>query len=523
MLTIDPDVLASPFFNEPLLSFSHTEAVAMQTALAQVEAQLGREYPHIIGGDRIRTSSRIRSINPADPSQVIGVHHEADGVLVDRAIHTATHAFDHWRRSSLETRVRILLAAAALVRLRKMEFSAWLTYEVGKNWREADAEVAEAIDFLEFYAREAVRLSRSMTPIQNPGEHDVMQYIPLGVCAVLPPWNFPLAILAGMTAAATVCGNTVVLKPSPEAPTIAAIFVELLETCGLPAGIVNLLQGGADVGRALVEHPLTRVIAFTGSKVAGLDIHERAAQRRSGQRWIKRTILEMGGKDAIIVDRDADMAAAVDGVVAAAFGYNGQKCSACSRVIVDEPIYDEFMDQLVAKAGALRPGEPVANGDVGPVINELAYRRVLEYIRIGTNEGRLALGGHALTPPEDGYTIAPTILTDVESHARICQEEIFGPVLAVLRARGFEHAIELANDTEYGLTGAVYSLNQSRLNRARADFHVGNLYLNRKCTGALVGAHPFGGFNMSGTDSKTGGSDYLLLFTQGKTVAEQLP
>ena len=516
------DRLAIPFANEPLLRFDDAESAAMRQALARVSADLGREYPLIIGGSRVHTATRLSSVNPARPSQVVGVHAEADATTADRAVSAALDAFDTWRFAPVDERAGLLLRVAAEVRTRRLELSAWLAFEIGKNWREADAEVAEAIDFLEFYAREAIRLAESAPPIQFPGERGQLAYIPVGVCAVLPPWNFPFAILAGLTTAAIVCGNTAVVKPSPEAPTIAAIFMEILEHCGLPDGVVNLLQGGVDVGKALVEHPKTRVIAFTGSKAAGLDIHQRAAQRRPGQAGIKRTVLEMGGKDAIIVDREADLDEAVEGVVAAAFGFNGQKCSACSRVIVDEAVYDEFVAKLVPAGIALQHGDPTANAAVGPVINEAAYRRVLEYIETGAREGRILLGGRALTPAAEGYYIAPTIVADVENDARICQEEIFGPVLAVLRARNFEHAIDLANDTEYGLTGAVFSRNRSKLDRARERFHVGNLYLNRKCTGAMVGAHPFGGFNMSGTDSKAGGPDYLLLFTQAKTIAERV-
>ena len=521
-LTGSADLAVAPFANEPLLRFDDAESAAMQRALERVGGALGRAYPLVIGGERVQTAATLTSINPARPSQIVGLHAEANVEIADRAVAAALNAFEAWRWVPAGERAALLVRVASEIRARKLEISSWLVYEVGKNWHEADAEVAEAIDFLEFYAREAMRLSHSAPPIQFPGERGEFSYIPLGVCVVLPPWNFPLAILAGMTMAAVVCGNTVVVKPSPEAPTIASVFMEILERCGVPAGVVNLLQGGVDVGKALVEHPKTRVIAFTGSKVAGLDIHQRAAQRRPGQAWIKRTVLEMGGKDAIIVDREADLDAAVEGVVAAAFGFSGQKCSACSRVIADAAIYDQFLQKLIPAAGALLHGDPATNPAIGPVINDAAYRRVLDYLDVGAREGRVVLGGSALTPAADGYFLAPTIIADVQSDARICQEEIFGPVLAVLRARDFEHALDLANDTEYGLTGAVYGRNPATLDRARERFHVGNLYLNRKCTGAMVGAHPFGGFNMSGTDSKAGGPDYLLHFTQAKSIAERV-
>jgi len=329
--------------------------------------------------------------------------------------------------------------------------------------------------------------------------------------------------MAGMTTAAIVCGNTVVLKPSSDSPTIAARFFAVLEEAGMPPGVVNFCPGsGASFGNAIVEHPHTRFIAFTGSKDVGLDIHARAAQPRPGQIWIKRTILEMGGKDSIIVDADADIESAVEGVAVSAFGFNGQKCSACSRAIVDDKIYDVFIDRLRERVSQMKTGDPAANAYSGPVVNEAAYKSILGYIEAGKREGRLLNGGEAATKPEDGYFIPPTVFVDVAPTARIAQEEIFGPVLAVIRSRNFEESLAIANNTEYGLTGAVYSNTPERLERASRDFHVGNLYLNRKCTGAMVGAHPFGGFNMSGTDSKAGGPDYLYLFTQAKSVAMKL-
>jgi 1-pyrroline-5-carboxylate dehydrogenase len=345
----------------------------------------------------------------------------------------------------------------------------------------------------------------------------------MGVCAVIPPWNFPFAIMAGMTAAAIVTGNTVILKPSSESPTIAARFLDVLEEAGMPPGVVNLCPGsGSTFGNAIVEHPKTRLIAFTGSKEVGLDIHARAAQAKPGQVWIKRTILEMGGKDSVVVSTDCDLDAAVEGVVAAAFGFNGQKCSACSRAIVEEPVYDVFLERVQERVQMLRVGDPAGNANIGPVVSRSAMDTILSYIEVGKGEGRLLAGGHAVANAEGGYYVEPTVIADVAPTARIAQEEIFGPVLAVIRAKDYDHALEIANNTEYGLTGAVYSSSREKLEHARLKFHVGNLYFNRKCTGAMVGAHPFGGFNMSGTDSKAGGPDYLLLFTQAKSVAEKL-
>ncbi len=341
--------------------------------------------------------------------------------------------------------------------------------------------------------------------------------------AVIPPWNFPFAIMAGMTAAAIVCGNTVILKPSVDAPTIASKFVELMEEIGLPDGVINLCAGeGPEFGSAVVAHPQTRFIAFTGSKAVGLEIHERAAKTQPGQIFIKRTVLEMGGKDSIIVEADCDLDAAVEGVVASAFGFSGQKCSACSRAIVEESIYDVFCDRLKERVAKIKVGDPVENFYNGPVISEKAYRKVLDYIKIGKGEGRLLHGGEAIETESGGYYIAPTVIADVAPKARISLEEVFGPVLAVIKSRGFDDALAIANNTEYGLTGSVYSSSREKLDRARKEFHVGNLYFNRKSTGAMVGAHPFGGFNMSGTDSKAGGPDYLLLFTQGKSVGEKV-
>jgi 1-pyrroline-5-carboxylate dehydrogenase len=511
------------FSNEPFTGFHHPDmARAMREALRKVADQLGHEYDLVIGGQRLRTQEKIVSINPARPAQVVGVHQQAGVQHVELAMQAALAAFESWRQVPVQERVSLLLNAAEMIRERKFEFCAWLTYEVGKNWAEADADVGETIDFLEFYAREALRLAAATTPIQYPGERNELHYIPLGAGAVISPWNFPFAIMAGMTAAAIVCGNTVVLKPSTFAPTMAAKFLDVLEAAGMPPGVVNLCQGGAEFGSALVEHPQVRFISFTGSKKVGLEIHERAARTAPGQKWIKRTVLEMGGKDAIIVDSDCDLDAAVTGVVASAFGFNGQKCSACSRAIVDDRIYDVFLQKLQDKVERLQVGDPVENADMGPVVNDLAHNKVLQYIEIGKSEGRLLHGGQAIATPDGGYYLAPTVFADVAPTARIAQEEIFGPVLAVIRSHSFEESLAIANNTEYGLTGAVYSASRDRLELARHSFHVGNLYFNRKCTGAMVGAHPFGGFNMSGTDSKAGGPEYLLLFTQAKSVAEKL-
>jgi 1-pyrroline-5-carboxylate dehydrogenase len=512
----------SPFSNEPFTDFSTSENKrAMLEALDRARAELGQTYDLIIAGSDVQTATTFNSVNPANPLEIIGTHYAASAGEANAAVEAAQFAFASWKMTPAADRVDLLVRVADLIRQRHFDFCAWLTLEVGKNWAEADADVGETIDFLEFYAREALRLDAATTPIQFPGERNLLRYVPLGVGAVIPPWNFPLAIMAGMTAASIVCGNTVVLKPSPDAPTIAARFLALMEEAGLPDGVVNLVQGGPEVGRTLVEHSQVRFIAFTGSKKVGLEIHERAARTQPGQHFIKRTILELGGKDTIVVDADCDLDAAVDGVTAASFGFNGQKCSACSRVIVESSIYDIFCDRLKERVGALTIGAPADNFQTGPVINEVAKKRVLDYIAIGNTEGKLLTGGSAARTPGGGYYIAPTVFVDVAPTARLSQEEIFGPVLAVIRSNSFDESLAIANNTEYGLTGAIYSSSREKLNRARDEFHVGNLYFNRKCTGAMVGAHPFGGFNMSGTDSKAGGPDYLTLFTQAKSIAEK--
>ena len=514
---------SGPFVTEPFFEFRNEEnARRMRAAIAKVRGQLGREYDLIIGGKRIKTTDKIKSLNPAKPSEIVGIHQKAGKEHVEPAMNAALKAFESWSRTSVEERAGLLFRAADLLRQRKMEFMAWLVFEVSKNWAEADADISETIDFCEFYAREALRLSKAQTPIQLPGESDTLHYIPLGVGAVIPPWNFPCAIMAGMTLASIVSGNTVVLKPSSDSPTIAAKFVELLEECGMPEGVVNFCPGsGATFGDAIVAHPKTRYIAFTGSREVGLNINKVAANQAPGQLWIKRTILEMGGKDAIIVDADADIDAAVEGVAQAAFGFQGQKCSACSRAIIDERVYDKFLQMLKARVEKIQVGDPAENASIGAVINEGSMKTILSYIEQGKKDGRLITGGAPATEAGEGFFIQPTVIADIQPKSKLEQEEIFGPVLAVIKARGFDHALEIANDTEFGLTGAVYTSSRDKIERAIREFQVGNLYINRKCTGAMVGAHPFGGFNMSGTDSKSGGPDYLYLFTQAKAVGEK--
>jgi 1-pyrroline-5-carboxylate dehydrogenase len=440
------------------------------------------------------------------------------------ALAAATAAFATWKDTPAAERAAYLFAAADRMRERKHTFSAWMVVEVGKSWPEADGDTAEAIDFLEYYAREMLRLAEgaSLTPIQ--GERNEMVYIPLGVGAVIPPWNFPNAILTGMTSAAIVAGNAVVLKPASTSPAIAWQVASLFYEVGLPPGVLNFVTGpGGAMGDALVDDPRTRFIAFTGSKEVGIRINQRAAAVHPGQLWIKRAILEMGGKDAVVVDETADLDAAATGIVASAFGFQGQKCSAGSRAIIVDAVYDDVVRLVLDKArGMVKVGDPVEPSvTMGPVIDEKAMQKILSYIDTGKQEGELLMGG-GRTEGRDGYFIEPTIFGNVPGDAVIATEEIFGPVLAIIRARDFDDAMKIANATDYGLTGALYSGDRERIERAKREFFVGNLYFNRKCTGALVGVHPFGGFNMSGTDSKAGGPDYLLLFTQPKAMSEKV-
>jgi 1-pyrroline-5-carboxylate dehydrogenase len=443
--------------------------------------------------------------------------------MATRAVDAAHKAFESWKRVPAEQRAQCIFRAAQILRERKFEMSALMCCEVGKTWPEADADTAETIDFCEFYGREMLRLAGPQKLSPMKGEKNFLVYIPLGVGVIIPPWNFPCAIMAGLVSASLVTGNTVVLKPASDSPTIAAKFVEILFEAGVPKEALNFITGpGGGIGDALITHPKTRYIGFTGSKEVGLRISELAGKPSPGQIWIKRTVLEMGGKDSIIVDEEADVDSAAEGVVQSAFGYQGQKCSACSRAIVSEKVYDAFLQKVTerAKKIAVGPSED-PNNYMGPIVSKSAMQTILDYIEVGKKEGRLLAGGGRA--PGDGYFVQPTIIADVDPKARIAQEEIFGPVLAVIKARDFDHALEIANNTEFGLTGGVYSRNPKKLEKAAETFHVGNLYFNRKCTGAMVGAHPFGGFNMSGTDSKAGGRDYLMLFLQAKTVAEKLP
>jgi len=515
----------APFVNEPFTNFALEEnKKAMELALQKVKGELNQEYPLYIGSEKIYTDDKIISINPGNKDEVIGRVSKASQELAEKAMQEALSTFETWKKVSPRERAEYLFKAAHLMRERKHEFSALMVLESGKNWAEADADTAEAIDFIEFYAREMIRLSEThihQPLVKIPGEDNKLSYIPLGVGVVIPPWNFPLAICVGMTTAAVVSGNTVLLKPASTTPVIAHKFVALMEEVGLPAGVINFIPGsGAEVGDYLTTHPKTRFISFTGSKEVGLRINRLAAETQEGQIWIKRLVAEMGGKDGIVVDETADLEAAAQAIVASAFGFQGQKCSAGSRAIIVDSVYDQVVERVIELTNKLEIGLPEANFQVGPVIDQSAYNRILEYIEIGKQEGKLVAGGDKAEG--NGFYIQPTVFVDVQPTARIMLEEIFGPVLAICKASDWKEAIDIFNNTEYGLTGAFFSGVEERIEYALETIHCGNLYINRKCTGALVGVHPFGGFNMSGTDSKAGGFDYLLLFTQAKLTSRKI-
>ncbi|MCI0183017.1 MAG: L-glutamate gamma-semialdehyde dehydrogenase [Acidibacillus sp.] len=511
----------TPFKNEPFVDFSLPQNdKAMRDALAKVKNELGKSYPLIINGEAVFTNETEPSYNPANKEQIIGTVSQADQKLVDQAMEAATQAFKTWRYTSAEVRSSYLLKASAAVRRRKFEFSAWMVYETGKSFAEADADVAEAIDFMEYYAREMLRIDIPVPLVPYEGELNRQIYIPLGVGIVIPPWNFPLAIMAGMATSAIVAGNTILLKPSPNAPIIAAKFVELMQELGLPKGVLNYVPGRPEtIGDYMTGHVDTRFISFTGSRDVGLHIVEHANKRIPGQKWIKRVIAEMGGKDGIVVDSDADLDAAATAIVQSSFGFQGQKCSAASRAIIHKDVYDTVVEKVVQLTKALKMGNPEDNAYVGPVIDDKSFAKVQRYIEIGKTEAKLATGGEL--GPDYGYFIQPTIFIDAKADSRLMQEEIFGPVLGMMKADSFEEAIDIFNSTDYGLTGSVFSQNEEHLAYASERMFCGNLYFNRKCTGALVGVHPFGGFSMSGTDSKTGGPDYLQLFMQAKLVSEK--
>ncbi|WP_019585065.1 L-glutamate gamma-semialdehyde dehydrogenase [Deinococcus apachensis] len=513
---------------QPFTDFTLPENVAAyQAALQKVRSELlGKHYPLVINGERVDTEERLTSLNPCDTCEVVGTTAKATVEDAQRALDGAWEAWEGWKRWDMDARARILLKAAAILKRRRLEACALMSLEVGKNYAEADVEVAEAIDFLEYYARSAMKYAGfgSAETTWFEGEENGLLYLPLGVGVSISPWNFPCAIFLGMLAAPIVAGNCVIAKPAEDSGLIAGFVVDILLEAGLPAGVLQFLPGvGSEVGEYLTTHPKTRFITFTGSRAVGLHINEVAAKVQPGQKWIKKVILELGGKDAMIVDETADLDVAVTAAAQGAFGFNGQKCSAMSRLIVVDEVYDRVVSAFVERAKTLRVGTGEENANVTAVVNEESFEKISQYLQIGREEGQLLLGGEA--PGEvngkKGYYVQPTIFGDVDVRARIAQEEIFGPVVSVFRAHDWQHALEIANSTEYGLTGGVCSNVRERLEQARHEFEAGNLYFNRKITGAIVGVQPFGGYNMSGTDSKAGGPDYLANFLQLKSVTER--
>ncbi|HET7629032.1 MAG TPA: L-glutamate gamma-semialdehyde dehydrogenase [Bacillales bacterium] len=511
-----------PFKHEPFTDFSdESNRNDFKAALKQVKAELGKDYDLIIAGERVPTGSKLTSTNPADKDEVIGTVSMAGKEEVEKAFAAAEEAYKEWSQWDPKVRAEVLFRAAAIVRRRKHEFSAWMVYEAGKPWSQADADTAEGIDFLEYYGRQMLELANGKPINERVGEHNHFFYQPMGTGVTIPPWNFPFAIMLGTTIAPVVTGNTVLLKPAESTPIIAYKAMEALEEAGLPKGVVNYIPGDPqEIGDYLVDHPKTRFVNFTGSRATGTRIYERAAKVQEGQLFLKRVVAEMGGKDTIIVDNEADLDLAADAIVNSAFGFSGQKCSACSRAVIHQDVYDEVLEKAIELTKQLEVGDPAGDPYMGPVINEKQFDKIKNYIEIGKEEGELKVGGE--TDDSKGYFVQPTIFADVDPKARLMQEEIFGPVVAFTKARDFDHMLEIANNTEYGLTGAVISKNRAHLNRARTEFQVGNLYFNRGCTAAIVGYHPFGGFKMSGTDAKAGGPDYLTNFLEAKTVSEML-
>ncbi len=493
-----------------------------ETALTSVLSQVPGIAPVIIGGDTREPAASIVSVNPAQPEMAVA--NAAAGTVADAeaALAAAWEAFPAWAATPASARAEIIHRIGDIMEDRIHEFSAWMTLEAGKNYAESEADTAEAIDFCRYYAHQAIDMAAPVAVYEFPGETNESFLMALGAGVVIPPWNFPLAILCGMTVGPVAAGNTVVLKPASNTPMIGAMFMEAAIAAGVPPGVINYLPGsGGTIGDALVDDPRTRFVNFTGSKEVGLRIAERSAKVHPGQRWLKRSYMEMGGKDALIVDETADLEAAAADAVRSAYGFQGQKCSACSRLILVEEIYDHVLDRVLDLTANLSIGPGVENCAVGPVISAAQHRSILSEIESGRTEAAMVAGGSAIDK-DGGFYIEPTIFADVAPNSRLAQHEIFGPVLSVIKAADFEDALAIANGTEFGLTGGLHSTSEDNLQRAIREFHVGNLYLNRKITGALVGIQPFGGFNMSGSNAKAGGPDYLRLFMEMKSVARRL-
>lgn len=509
--------------HEPFTDFTKEEnQKEFLEALAVVKKDIGKEYPLVIDGKEVTTKDKLVSYNPCNHDEVIGSVSKASTKDIDAAFEAAKKAFPAWSQTNPVARAELLFRAAAIMRRRKHELSATVVKEAGKPWVEADIEVAEGIDFLEYYGRQMIELKDGKKIESRDGESNQYIYTSAGVAVTIPPWNFSAAIMMGTTVAPLVAGNTVLLKPAEPTPIIAAKFVDIMREAGVPDGVLNFVPGEPhEIGDYLVDHKDTALITFTGSKATGLRIMERAAKVQEGQRHLKRVLAEMGGKDTVVVDKDADVETAVNAIVTAAFNFSGQKCSAGSRAVIHEDLYDTVAQRVVEETEKLTLGDSEKYENyLGPVINQKAYDKVTSYIEIGKKEATLLTGDES--DDSTGFFIKPTIFGDAAPDARIMQEEIFGPVLALCKASSYEEAIDIANNTEYGLTGAVISNNVDHLEYAKQNFHVGNLYFNRNCTGAIVGYHPFGGFKLSGTDSKAGGPDYLLQYLLPKSISQML-
>src|SRR5881396_3080357 len=512
---------ADVYRNSPLVNFAYKDSQEkMQGALREVRKRFGEKYPLVIGGEKVWTDQLTPSVNPSAPDEIVGYGSEAGIPEAERAVKAAREAFGKWSRTPFEERARLLERAADIMERRRYELSAVEVFEVGKPWNEADGDIREAIDFCRFYAQQMRRLGRPKLTQRVPGEESYHHYWPRGVAFVIAPWNFPIAILCGMASAGVVTGNTVIMKPSEHSIVCGAMLMQVFEEAGVPPAVLNFLSGhGSVIGAHLVDHKDVDLIAFTGSREVGLKIGESAGITRPGQRELKRVICEMGGKNAMIVDSDADVGEAVGYSIYSAFGYQGQKCSALSRLILLEENYDRVMERLIPAAASLRVGNPEEPGImVGPVIDEPAYRRILDYIEVGKSEATLAYQSKDLPP--QGYFIPPTIFTDVKPNMRIAREEIFGPVLSVLKVRDLDEAFNVANGTDYALTAGFFSRSPDNIERVKARLEAGNVYINRSCTGAIVGRHPFGGFKMSGSGTKAGGEDYLLNCLVPRVVTE---
>ncbi len=510
----------APFSNEPVADFTIGETrTAFRNALTEVGNRIGESHPTVIGGKEYRKGEPIVSVNPARPQEVVGTVYGITRELADHAVSAAREAQKGWSQRSPEDRAAVLFRTAGVARRRRAELAAWQVREVGKSWVEADADVAEAIDYLEYYGREMIRLGKPVRLGDCPGEENLYLYRPRGVGLVIAPWNFPLAISVGMASAALVAGNAVLYKPSSLSPVNGWLAFSLLLEGGAPDGALNFIPGKGDaVGDRLVGYPEVDFVLFTGSLAVGLRIVEKAGQTAPGQKSVKRAVVEMGGKNAILIDADADLDQAVPAVMASAFGYQGQKCSACSRAIVHADCYDRFLARMCEAVKGLTVGPPEDPANrIGPLIDGAAKERVQSTIELGRREGKIAV---EIPVPQEGFYVSPTILTDLPPNSRILREEIFGPVLAVIRARDIEEALRIANSSDYALTGGLFSRSPATIERVRETFAVGNLYINRGITGALVGRQPFGGFRMSGVGSKAGGPDYLLQFMEPRVITE---